>query len=430
MSDLPISPDLREFHCSHCNGKIRIPRNLPSTTGPCPHCGGTITSPAPEPVVTQPEPFVFPQSPPESPAQPTVTQAAAVQPQPEPAAAERAPVEYRQAPEPEAETFEQDPPSSKKGIAVAIALLLILGAAAAAYLSYEKFAPKVIDPPANVSTPPESKLQENHYLRLGWQKEALEVLTGFLAAKTVDEKLPFVLGAPAVKERMENFYGGVVINDSDTPASSFSPFALAEEDNKRGLFLMNFDQPPQADIREFFRPLATFEVQFGLDQADMLLSTMAQPANFIMEPLRVQAFFKRTPDGLKLDWDIFAQTKYRRFRNFIELPEQGAKETFRVILSEDVPDKGVDLSKSRTYRVTDPINATDFARINIKDDTELSSTLHVLNWRNDKEARQSFRTATVELRWTPTDPPVLEISKFICWEFLGLGAESPASAGQ
>jgi len=422
MSDLPISPDLREFQCSHCGGKIRIPRNLPATTGPCPHCGGTITSPDAEPAVFQPEPFAFPQPTPQPAPQP--------EPEPVPARIERAPAEYRQSARPVSNTFEEQPPSSKKGIAVALVLLLILAAAAAAYLGYEKFAPKVIDPPTKVSVPTPSKLQENHYLRLGWQKEAFEVLTGFLAAKTVEQKIPFVLGGQATKERMENFYGGVVINDSDTPASSFSPFALAEDDHKRGLFLMNFDQPPQADIKEFFRPLATFEVQFGLDQADMLLNTMAQPANFTMEPVRAQAFFKRTPEGLKLDWDIFAQTKYRRFRNFIEIPERGEKETFRVILSEDVPEKGVDLGNSRTYRVTDPINATDFARINLKDDSELSKTLSVLNWRNTKEGRQTFRTATVELEWTRTNPPVLEISKFICWEFLGLGGDSPAPAGQ
>ena len=41
-----------------------------------------------------------------------------------------------------------------------------------------------------------------------------------------------------------------------------------------------------------------------------------------------------------------------------------------------------------------------------------------------------IREATVELVWTgQTDNPTLEIKRFICWEFLGLGGkEIPATA--
>ena len=48
MSDPMIPADRREFRCIHCDGKILIPVDLPPTTGPCPHCSGVITSPAPE----------------------------------------------------------------------------------------------------------------------------------------------------------------------------------------------------------------------------------------------------------------------------------------------------------------------------------------------------------------------------------------------
>jgi hypothetical protein len=251
-----------------------------------------------------------------------------------------------------------------------------------------------------------------------------------MAATTAEGKLPHILRGDALGTTLEDFYGGGVINDSDTPAEAFSVYELSEEDRKRGLFMMIFDQPPQFDMKEFFRPLASLEVQYGIDEADLLLSTLARVGNFAMEPMRVHAFFKRTPEGLKLDWEIFAQTKYRTFQNFVELPEAGLTGVFRVFVVEDVPDKSHLEAGSRTYRLADPANTTDTVRVNVKVDSETGRALSTINWRGTKENRPITRTATVELKWAGEPrAPELEISRFICWEFLGLGGkETPATA--
>jgi hypothetical protein len=156
---------------------------------------------------------------------------------------------------------------------------------------------------------------------------------------------------------------------------------------------------------------------------------LARVGNFAMEPLRVHAFFKRTDGGLKLDWEIFAQTKYRTLQNFVELPEVGQTGVFRVFLVEDVPDKGRAVAGTRTYRVADPANTGDTARVNVKVDSEMGRALSIINWRGTKENRPITRTATVELKWggEPTAPE-LEISRFICWEFLGLGGRQPSAS--
>jgi hypothetical protein len=79
---------------------------------------------------------------------------------------------------------------------------------------------------------------------------------------------------------------------------------------------------------------------------------------------------------------------------------------------------------TRTYRVADPANTGDTARINVKVDSEIGRALSLINWRGTKESRPITRTATVELKWTgEPDAPELEISRFICWEFLGLGGQ-------
>ena len=331
-------------------------------------------------------------------------------------------------------TSPDGPPRKKSGLipAMLIGLLLVAGAGAAFFFTAAEMREKA----ANVVNPkppaiaPDPSAKEAGYIRIGWQKDAYQLLGNYMAATTSADKLPFILNGDRLGTRLEDFYGGGVINDSDTPAEAFSIYELSEEDRKRGLFMMIYDQPPQFEMKEFFRPLAPLEVQYGIDEADLLLSTLARVGNFAMEPLRVHAFFKRTPEGLKLDWEIFAQTKYRTFQNFVELPETGQIGTFRVFIVEDVPDKSRIEAGTRTYRMADPANTGDTARVNVKVDSETGRALSIINWRGAKESRPITRTATVELKWTgDASSPELEISRFICWEFLGLGGqETPSTA--
>lgn len=304
--------------------------------------------------------------------------------------------------------------------------LFLLGLGGVYYTSLEMS--QNIDPPTVKAASGDPKVSEANYIRIGWQKEAYQLLRGYMAAASDKEKAPFILNGAELATKLEDFYGGGVINDSDTPADGFSIYELSEEDRKRGLFMMIYDQPPQFEMKEFFRPLASLEVQYGVDEADLLLSTLARVGNFAMEPLRVHAFFKRTAAGLKLDWEIFAQTKYRTLQNFVELPEVGQAGVFRVFIVEDVPDKGRAVAGTRTYRVADPANTGDTARVNVKVDSEMGRALSSINWRGTKENHPITRTATVELKWTgePTSPE-LEISRFLCWEFLGLGGSKPSA---
>lgn len=311
-----------------------------------------------------------------------------------------------------------------------VGLLLLILAAGAAVFYISKQMGTGVAPPNFAGSSEDKEIREANYIRIGWQKEANEVLGNFMDATGVEGKLPYINGAQRLEQKMNDFYGGTVINDSDTPADSFSVQDLSEEDRRRGIFMMTYDQPPQFALKDFFRPLASLEVQYGVDEADILLSTMARVSNFAMDPVRVHAFFKRTDAGLKLDWEVFAQTKYRLFQSFVELPDIGRPETFRILIVEDVPDKGQGVSGTRTYRLADPANMSDSARINVVLDSEVGRALSIINWRGTKQTQPITRTATVQLEWTgQPDSPVLEIKRFICWEFLGLGGkEIPATA--
>ena len=232
-----------------------------------------------------------------------------------------------------------------------VGLLLLILAAGGAVFYISKQMGTSVQPPNFAGSPEDQEIRESNYIRIGWQKDAYDTLGNFIQATRVEGKLPYVNDAERLSSKMHDFYGGTVINDSDTPADSFSVQELSEEDRRRGIFMMTYDQPPQFALKDFFRPLASLEVQYGVDEADILLSTLARVSNFAMEPVRVHAFFKRTSGGLKLDWEVFAQTKYRLFQSFVELPDIGRPETFRILIVEDVPDKGQGVSGTRTYRL-------------------------------------------------------------------------------
>jgi hypothetical protein len=499
MSDPTLPANIREFHCYHCRGKIRIPRELPPTTAPCPHCKNIITSPAPEATASisplPPAPAAYPSIPhhhvnesvpqtaQESPsgrlieqpaAQPTYHTPTAPSPlevsqvpqpitgaspspaeQTAPGAVIPAPPtsgEQNQIEEPSSRSAPQQPSTAPTSLpvrgsssrrtepkeetkksstsavpAIFLGCLLLSIAAGAGYLVYHEMAGKAKTPiPSNL--PQNTSLSEGQYMRVGWKKDAYDVLGKFLAATTVEEKLPYIINGNQLRSQVEAFYGGSVINDQDTPIEAFSARELPDEDKKRGIFMLEFEQPPQFEMKEFFRPLATLEIQYGIDEANLLFSTMARVENFATAPVRATALFKKTPEGLKLDWETFAQTKYRTFANLVELPESGQGGVFRVIISEDVPESGRTLPPGiKTYRIWDPSAPETSTRVNVNIDSEIGRTLSKIDWRG-KENRATNSTATIELKWVGTEQPKLEITRFICWEFLHLGGTETAAA--
>lgn len=390
MADLENPTKQREFLCEHCAGKIAVPHDLPPTTGPCPYCDGTITSPALEmPEVPAPEPHF--------PAAPAVVKIKEkVAPTHPSSVTEITEKPKAQLPEPPQTAEPIITPAEPKVLdrprtglvfkALALLTLILLGGATA-YFALKKPA-QTINPPAVMA----ATLNEANYLHTGWQKDAHQLLRRYLAAKSTEEKLPLILNGSQLKATINDFYDGGTIHDADIPVDSFVVNELTEEDRKRGLFRMVFTQPPPAT-------------------------------------LRVYAFFKSTPDGLKLDWEIFAQTKYRTLQKFVDQPKVGKTGVFRVLMMGDLPDKARATEGKSTYQMVDPANPGDAARVRVKVESDAGKALALINWQVTEKTRPITRTATVELRWSGlTNAPELEISRLICWEFLGLGGqEFPAT---
>ena len=405
---MPIAPDQnREFRCVHCQGLIRIPAGLPSTTGPCPHCSEIITSPSPEGGVgLQPPAADFLTEVRRETVESDAAEAGATGGDPH-------------------QDADEDVPRRHSRLAIPLGLLgVLLAVSVGGWLAIREMSNAPRPVLKNKVLTDSDALREAEYVRSGWKKDAYAVLEEFMSAKSAKDKIPHVLRGESLAKEILEFYGDGEINDSDTPASAFSEFNLPKSDRERGLFLLSYDQPPQLSMKDFFRPLASLEVQYGLEEADMLLTSVARVSNFAMDPIRVHAFFRRTGDGLKLDWETFAQTKYRRLGGYFLDPQIGSKKVFRVLIAEDVPEKRFSALKSRTYRITDPVHFEDTARVVIPVDSDVARALATINWVGIENRVPQTRTATVELEWRgDVDDPQLSISRFICWEFLGLGGQ-------
>jgi hypothetical protein len=397
MAETEIPTNHREFLCKHCKGKIAVPCDLLPTTGPCPYCAGTITSPALEMLT---ERFLEPHFSP--PFEETLPPTPAQEPEEivnEPIVQIPEPVKPAEPEEPESPPESKAPSgnSSRLMFWMLGLLTLILITVGAGYLIWKNFGQSSA-PTAPRFVRNEATIKEAEYLRSGWQKDASQLLGNYLAAKTTAEKLPLILNGNDLKALIGDFYSSSGSNDSDITADAFTVNELTEEDRKRGLFRMVYKQPAPANAKDLPQPPATTP--------------------------KVHAFFKRTPDGLKLDWEMFAQTKYRTLQSFVEQPKIGKTGVFRVLIMEDAPDPGRAAATQRTYRVTDPANTRDTVRIDVKIQTDAGKTLLLMPPSDSAKNRPITRTATLELRWSgEPKAPVLEISRFICWEFLGLGGQ-------
>jgi hypothetical protein len=267
-------------------------------------------------------------------------------------------------------------------------------------------------------------VERNRFLREGWKAEAAGQLRGFLEAETVEDRARYVMGGETRLDEMRRFYAGGEIEGTDTPLAAFSHFDLQLADRQRGLFLMRYERPAQFNMREFFRPVAPLDVQYDVGEPGLLLSSFAMLENFAMDPVRVMAFFKREDGELKLDWDVFVQTKYRMLKSFSSYPQPGQRKVFRVILEEDLSVlREMDTEVERIYRLSDPANGDDHVKVSVPVDSELGQILSVMNWVGLVVDEKPSRTATVVLEWTKDREPELRMSEMMCWEFIGLGGE-------
>jgi hypothetical protein len=399
MSELFETPQERDFHCPECSGRIVIPSNLPATTGPCPHCQATITSP--EPLIVDalppqeqpdPEPVVVTSPPPVEKSSPPVEVSPTVE-------ESSPPVEESSPEEPEEISPATPEKSVKRKSSASLLLLLVLLLVAlggGAYFLMGYFKDKDTET-AGFNQPNKAVVNPT--------------LQKYLAASTLEEKLNYVYNADELRPKIEAFYKERAISEAGTPANAFSMIKLPAKDSKKGFILFFYDK----------------------SASKALDSTPQNPANTPTSAgkrIKILAFMKETEKGVKLDWEIFAQTRYRTFNDFINTPEIGKSEVFRLTVTTKKPEESAVGNPTITYELADPAYSYDKTKITPDPNSQAGQALASLIAESAKDTEPVQQTATIELTWTgDKSSPKLEIKRFICWQFLNLGGKEIAETG-
>ena len=226
-----------------------------------------------------------------------------------------------------------------------------------------------------------------------WEGEARRLLQAFLSAPTNSRRVPLVLQTPGVADRMQSFYSSTEGTFSPLPVSSYAVIPLSEADESRGLHLMGSD--------------------------------LTEPDG---RRLVSRIFFREAEDGMRLDWDVYAQSQFRFFERFLAVDTDGPKPLSQILRAEitqvptaDAADRGKGMV---TYRVNDPFYREQSITVKMSQDSPVANYLAEINWINVPGAvePQMGKLCTIELdRVRRGGQEVVELRRFICWEFFGLG---------
>jgi len=390
------APQQRSFSCPACQVQIFIPADLPPTSAPCPRCGTTITSPAaePQPVAMEALPARIPE--------PRSAPIPAPVPRTAPA---KKPTEVTRAAS----------SSSPTPWFVSVALLLLV--IAGCWWFYGKFIqPDGVTAP--VTSQPAPQKNTTTPTDFTWEGEARHVLRSFFLAQSPEEKARWVIGGKATVDRLQAIWGERLFAEDAVDPNDFAAILTGEEKSDPPIYLLLYDRPVQMDITKYLRPLVSMEVMQGAEPLDPLTKTLTEPENFEMPPLKIEAYFKQTADGLRLDYDLYLQTRHRTLYTFAESAPVGTSAVFRVIIIEDVPLFPEKKNQRRVYRITDPIHIDDSYRVTTALDSPTSQQLSEIHWYGMSGVKSQFAAATVRI--SKQSGGEIHLENLICWDFDGL----------
>mgnify|MGYP000866435749 FL=1 len=432
MSD-SNKPTKVSFPCKYCQKSIHVPAGLSAITAPCPYCGNEVTSPdfteskaidavlkvvgevgdADEPVSVD-----------------LVDDAKTAQPRQ--GLADKKPLDMGGGGVPIKKTADLANPDEQlnenalsnsneaRFVWIVLVVLLSVIVALAVWLAYQEESST-----AESGVPVENELAataeelRQEWLTLGWKKEASQVLAGFMDAKSVEERMKYVIPNDGVMEELREYYQPGS-DDQDTPKEFFVHRSGAAKDHERGIFRMQYRQPGQVELRDYFAPIGTLDKIMQLEGATLIDMAYAIDKSNMSSPISIVAFFKEADQGLKLDASVFMQGKFRTFRSFVDYPKQDHKKIFRVAISESIDHELRGDQRYRSYRIEDFAYPEEHVTVSVKVDSEVGKALADINWRGMNRDYES-RNATIELGWSKDKPSRLQIERFICWEFIGVG---------
>lgn len=315
------------------------------------------------------------------------------------------------------EAPELSPPSRKKQLLITLAVVVTLSGVVGALALLGRS--KRTAARESIAAIPEHVVS----VRSRLEQAARDSLKNFLNAGDPLTKSQWVIGgAGKVQAIQERLADGSAIPSFSEEGDEIVTLPMTDDEARKGL--CTFIYRPVADA-----PLFANDAILPLEVA-----TGIAPPNPLQEAALVEdssgrvakesiALFRLQDEQMLLDWDLFIQTLDRSFIAFRDGSLGKGPLRFRVVLSVDKPvfenGETVDL---KVYHLQDPLHAGDSLRLQVDllhpDEPLLRLAFH------DKTGELLMpvqpRTATVDLVRDP-ESGAITLSKFVCWEFLGVG---------
>ena len=242
---------------------------------------------------------------------------------------------------------------------------------------------------------------------------AYVVLDQFLKAPSVEEKLKWVIRPEEVAPRLRQFYATRPLQEKLVASEFTPPERVSVRDLQRGIVVLMKRRQP------------------GKERSLLLENVPARESGANgrgMEPIEMIVFLRQTDDGMRLDFETFAQVRGGEFREF--LGSHGVPGTFRVRLTRAhyfgdrrLPGNAISIQIDDVV----PLPAEEQPFVFVPASTDLGVEINQnLPWSDN--LLNSTRYATVRLAWKPSllapDEKRLVVEELICWELLGVGSNT------
>ena len=298
--------------------------------------------------------------------------------------------------------------TSRRGLWLTLGLsaALVSMAAVAGLFVWSRDAKPVADGPVGDLADLSAKANESAKLALSAVLNARDAAS--LAERVIDGEKKL----PAIERYLKE--NGSFPKPGELDEISSLPLSL--EDSKKGIAGLIYRRNPSVDLLPTNSIPLAIQTAGPLERLAMVSSTQGE------KPRQALALFKRQGDRMLLDWDLFVQTWDRSLAAFRDGQLGDGPMRFRVLVASDIPvfENGETLENA-VFRMQDPLSVGDIVRVSTKCFSPAERRLLEFNRANPGASRVGqTRTATLDLVRDPESGRV-GISRFVCWEFLGLG---------
>jgi hypothetical protein len=222
---------------------------------------------------------------------------------------------------------------------------------------------------------------------------AFAVLNQFHFSETPEEKLQWVLRPQAIREKLLTYYDKNPLPSQFSLKGFTAPARIGVDDIRRGIVALVKQTPDAADPET--------------------------------QRLQMIAFFKQTPQGIKLDWESYIQAKDGLLRQFLK-DDTNSPAIFRVRLTRAHYFGKSQPAHTLCVQLDDIVSLPKQPYVFISEKSALADEIkEKLPW--SENILNSTRYATVQLSWKSSlgspGKRNLVIDKLLCWELLGVGSE-------